>query len=879
VESGGEEPEAVHSEPARHLRLERWCDRAIVGICLLWGFGGVRAEWAMLHGNARHDGYVEGTIRGPFRLEWVREFAGERLGTAMEPIVGQGRVYVATHAGNVYALEVGGGAVIWRFRAGEPILHSPALADDILVVGSTDGQLRGLEVSTGQMRWSVAGGVGGYAASPVVDAGRAYIGDRAGGFMAVDVADGRVCWRRDLGAPVRQTAAVFSGRVVVTGEDLRVWCLAARDGSVEWTAGPLSGQSARDYYPMVVDATGGSRVIIRTSPSVNMSQRIARDRQLLARGAGADDTDWRKLEAWLRSDAARGSAEAWAREQANVRSYLERDTSARTFFILDAGTGEELGVAPVLWVGGCQGVGVMPVRVSGGRVVVMNRTAYGNWNLGVAPMVGLGLLEVEGHRITPLFHVGGVQPPWNTFWGTADESQALVGVGSTVLIVHQGTLSGFGLEDRRLFPIWGNRDTYGGFRPPGWAQNEWHGPGRGGVAVDGRRILWLTGSRVLCVLSAESGPAAEVVTVEAGAVPGAEAGLRSAVTRHELRSRLVSAVQELLSRDWAPLVVEPGLAGREFFYEHSGDLFEVLAWAYPHLPAADRDRVRERLAREWHRHPPYASATWYGVEEGAVREWAQVPEGVRERSGSGGRFHPFGNLHVVQLYAVRCGELERVRAAWPELRAAFEDFRGSGWGLEGSRGDLWANRYLASLIAVVELAEMFEDHETAGRAREWMGEVVGELRLWWERASAGLGSPRALEGVGELDRFIGQGGAFSFRVMPHRHKLALFRDMTEELAELLVGGDEEMGLVVEVVMGWFERLESTWWLVGEERQVHFGENLFDPPDHAWGAYRAQVWLGRMAGFGERARRVDLPFCRADLYHLGKLALAMEAGDP
>ena len=64
-------------------------------------------------------------------------------------------------------------------------------------------------------------------------------------------------------------------------------------------------------------------------------------------------------------------------------------------------------------------------------------------------------------------------------------------------------------------------------------------------------------------------------------------------------------------------------------------------------------------------------------------------------------------------------------------------------------------------------------------------------------------------------------------------------------------------------------------MLGEERQVHFGENLVDPPDLAMGGFRALAWL-RQAGPNDLSEKLDLPFCRADLYHVLKLALILEA---
>jgi hypothetical protein len=63
-------------------------------------------------------------------------------------------------------------------------------------------------------------------------------------------------------------------------------------------------------------------------------------------------------------------------------------------------------------------------------------------------------------------------------------------------------------------------------------------------------------------------------------------------------------------------------------------------------------------------------------------------------------------------------------------------------------------------------------------------------------------------------------------------------------------------------------------LQGEERQVHSGENAFDPPDFARSAYRALAWL-RQAKAEELTAALDVPFCRADLFFIEKLAVRLE----
>ncbi|MCL4177210.1 MAG: PQQ-binding-like beta-propeller repeat protein [Verrucomicrobia bacterium] len=828
------------------------------------------ADWPALHGNARHTGYTPETPRPPWRLAWVRHFSGERLGTAMEPIVAGHRVFAATHSGNVYALDATEGRTRWRFQTHGACLQSPAYEDGRVVVGSTDGNLYALDAETGKLGWSLYAGRGGFSAAPVIAENTVFIGTRAGDFLAVALESGKPLWRQPLGAPIRQTAAVAGGRVFVTSEDMRVHCRDSASGRAGWSSDPLTGQTVRDYYPIIVETQRRLLVIVRSNPIRNMGQHIGRDRTMLCRNAGVDDSGLQKVDAWIKSPEARGTPELWEQEQRAIIRHLEERRDARTFFVLDAATGQEAVTAPVLWVAGCQAVGAMPAQAADGRLLVFYRSAYGNWNHGVAPLVALGLLDLETNRIAPLEHPRGRQPPWNTFWGTADESQSFTMAGDTVLIAHQGTLSGFSLKTRELFTIWGERDTYGGLRSPPWARNEWHGPGRGSVAVSGNRLYWITGSRILCLVAGERGDPAEDLAIDGAAVPTEQTPPPRALTQRRLREALNTGVAELLSQTWAPLFVEPGLAGRDFSFDHSGDTFEALAWAWPHLDDRLKEQARSFLAREWTTHPPFTKDAWYPLQRGARREFFWTPDEVWERAAQDQPHHPFGNVHAVWLHAERCDEWPRVLQAWPQIKESYDAFGKTGWRLDGAQGDLFANRYLASLLALARIAEKAGDPETARRATAHAEQTAEALAAWWKRAATS-GTLTTFKGSGELDPFLGKGDGISFRVAPHRHKVALFRNLTPEVAALMRG--KAPGAVAQVWMT-FETLYRTWHLTGEERQVHFGENFIDPPDLALGGFQALAWL-KAASAEDLARRLDLPFCRADLFHLVKLALCLE----
>ena len=836
----------------------------------LFGVPALSADWPTVRGNAARTGYVDADLKPPFRVAWARYFVGERIGSAVEPIVAEGKVFIGTHSGNLYALDAVTGDLIWRSHEPWPILHSPAYANGAVMVPTASLMSDWLDAGTGKTK-PRQGSLAGGSSSPLLVEGKAYLGSRYGIFSILDPNVGLS--GEGTFAPVRQTAASADGKVFFTGEDMRVRAYPLKGWPRLWTSEPLVGQTARDYYPVIAKAGGRTVVIVRTNPVIQFSQLIGRDRRFLCQQAGADDSDWRKLDAWQKSEKSVGTLDLWEKEQAAIVRYLGEHRDSQTFFVLDAETGKLLPPPPVLWAAGCQGVGTPPVVLPDGKLLVYYRSAYGNWTHGVAPMVALGLLDLEMNRIEPLRHANGAQPPWNTFWGTADESQNFVVAGKTVLIVHQSTLSGFDLETKKLFPIAGERDSWGGFRNLPWARNEWNGPARSGVAVVGNRIYWQTGSRVLCIVAGEKGERAKDVGIETPPPPAEPVSPPNKwLADYSKQVRLTEAVSEALLRAWAPLYVEPGLAGREFCFDQSGEVFDALAWAFPNLEGELKDRTKTRLASQWDKHPPFTKQAWYPLDQGERREYFPwVPKDALTPLDARRRPHPFGNMNAIWLYAERCGEWDRVKTAWPGLKACYEDFAKSNWKLDPAKGDLHANRYLAALIAFERIAEKAGDAALAAQAKAKASETADALVAWWQRVAEKIALP-VIKDIGEWDRFIHEGDVLFLRVTPHNSKIALFHGLTPEVAALVKAKAPE---AVEKVWRTFEALCPTWYLMGEERQVHFGENFVDPPDFALGAFQALAWL-RGASREELLRRVDIPFCRADLSYIGKLALALEA---
>lgn len=143
---------------------------------------------------------------------WQTSFDA-RVGPAVA--VHDGRVVVCDDEG-VTALAVGDGSRAWRVETPSPVLGSPALTDDRVVVPTAGGRLRGL-TPDGEERWSANFGVR-LDTPPVVADGVCYLaGERV--LAAVDPTGGGLRWRlrREGTAPTAPVAV--GGRLYLADWD------------------------------------------------------------------------------------------------------------------------------------------------------------------------------------------------------------------------------------------------------------------------------------------------------------------------------------------------------------------------------------------------------------------------------------------------------------------------------------------------------------------------------------------------------------------------------------------------------------------------------------------------------------------------------------
>ncbi len=126
------------------------------------------------------------------------------------PLIHEGVVYLASLDNHLYAVDASSGAERWRFQAVGAIGGAPLFFEDALWFGDFGDQIYKVDPLTGEVLWQYAG-ENWFWATPVLDeaSGTLYAADVGGNVLAIDAVEERVLWET-------QVEALFRGRGVLS---------------------------------------------------------------------------------------------------------------------------------------------------------------------------------------------------------------------------------------------------------------------------------------------------------------------------------------------------------------------------------------------------------------------------------------------------------------------------------------------------------------------------------------------------------------------------------------------------------------------------------------------------------------------------------------
>lgn len=174
-------------------------------------------------------------------IVWTFESKSELVA---EPLLNDGVLYFVSGSQSLYALDAATGKQLWihsrqdttssmTIRGGS----KPAIANDLIYVGFSDGALVALNVKTGTEQWEITlnrnSKFKDIDASPVIDGDYIYVNSYDDKVYCLSKEKGEIIWNAPYGGPT--TPLVSGAHVFVTSSKGDLVALTKKDGNLAWS--------------------------------------------------------------------------------------------------------------------------------------------------------------------------------------------------------------------------------------------------------------------------------------------------------------------------------------------------------------------------------------------------------------------------------------------------------------------------------------------------------------------------------------------------------------------------------------------------------------------------------------------------------------------
>lgn len=246
------------------------------------------------------------------------------------PIVRNERIYVGDDKGNFYCYNTSG-EELWRFKTGDRILGTADANNKVVVVGSTDKNIYGLNVKSGKLKWQYEARETVFG-SATIDKDIVYIGDSHGVFRAIDLNTGKLIWKfAEVRDYMESKPLVYEGKVIFGAWDTYMYALDKLTGQLAWKW-QNPDKKGMLYSPAAVWPVGANGKVFFTAP----------DRVMTAVNVETGEAVWRTAESMVRETI--GLSEDKQRVysktmQNNFVCYSATSDKAERLWITDVGYG------------------------------------------------------------------------------------------------------------------------------------------------------------------------------------------------------------------------------------------------------------------------------------------------------------------------------------------------------------------------------------------------------------------------------------------------------------------------------------------------------------------------------------------------------------
>jgi outer membrane protein assembly factor BamB len=408
----------------------------------------------MLAHDPARTGATTAEVRPPFERKWYRLFADEGLMAGVQPIVADGKVFVGTMSGTLHAIDSETGKDVWGFKTGGAILHTCAAAEGKVFFGNAEGKVYALNAADGTPAWSISLGPAVWNA-PLVYQGVVIIGGRDGGLYAIEADSGAIKWRATTGGPLLSSPALDAklGRVFAASEDMHVYAFDFASGRQLWRSDKLPGVSFRGYHP-VVAPDGSVMITVTPAPSLDSFEPILLD---MVKEIFGDFASWRhskqenerlRLENFQLMD----KPGTYQSQLDYIRRRLTEEPAYQTFFVLDARTGRQKFVAPIVYAESMNGTAAPPIVTPDGKVIVKFQALLRSRYQHYSPFLNVGYLNTSTGHVTPIMDQSRTYGWHDSLLLVHDEQCQLTVAGRVLINTHQDNVNGMDLDTLRGYP-------------------------------------------------------------------------------------------------------------------------------------------------------------------------------------------------------------------------------------------------------------------------------------------------------------------------------------------------------------------------------------------------------------------------------------------
>jgi len=209
----------------------------------------------MFRGNLAHTGvYNAAGAPSLSGVKWKFHTGGLIISS---PAIANDLAYVGSTDGYLYAIDLNSGAMRWKFETKARVVSTPAVAGGLVYFSSYDGWFYAIDALTGKLKWRFknagerrfeATHIHGslpvaetmpdpfdcYLSSPAVWNGNVYFGSGDGNIYALDAATGNVKWRFHTGDVVHASPAISGGTLFIGSWDSYFYAIDAASGKEKW---------------------------------------------------------------------------------------------------------------------------------------------------------------------------------------------------------------------------------------------------------------------------------------------------------------------------------------------------------------------------------------------------------------------------------------------------------------------------------------------------------------------------------------------------------------------------------------------------------------------------------------------------------------------